>query len=336
MNLAPTDDQRAIKEMFAELLARESTPERVRAAQDEGFDRRLWELLAELGAVAIAVPEDAGGAGAGLLELELIAEELGRRVACTPLVEAALAATLLAQAGDGRLPAAMAGETIAVLAPRPAAGGVAVLVPAGAVAGLVVALDGDELVTVEGAPGALASNLGFEALSDRSLNGEGVRRDVLATGEAARLQFARASSAWRACTAGALAGLAAEAIDIAVRYANERRQFGVPIGSFQAVQHPLAEHVTAADGAQLLAREAAWAADRELPGWQRLAAMAFAHAADTAERASAAALHVHGGYGYTLEYDIQLYVRRAKGLALALGDLEREWEAIGAMTVARR
>ncbi len=125
---------------------------------------------------------------------------------------------------------------------------------------------------------------------------------------------------WRVLTAGALVGLAGAALELGVEYAKQRQQFGVPIGSFQALAHRLADVATAVEGAQLLAREAAWAADEGEADATSLARMAFLFAARAAQDTSAAALHVHGGYGFTLEYDVQLYLRRAKAWPLALGD----------------
>ena len=93
----------------------------------------------------------------------------------------------------------------------------------------------------------------------------------------------------------------------------QRRAFGVLIASFQTVQHRLADNVTDIDGARLLAHEAAWAHDGRLPAAADLAVMSFLFASETAFRTRRrTAWHFHGGYGYTLEYDIQLYFRRAK------------------------
>jgi alkylation response protein AidB-like acyl-CoA dehydrogenase len=108
----------------------------------------------------------------------------------------------------------------------------------------------------------------------------------------------------------------------------------VPVGTFQAVQHGLADVATKTEGAQMLARKAAWAADRGEDRWRLLAAMACANAADVAQQAAAVSLHYHGGYGFTLEYDIQLYLRRAKGWTLALGDIDEQWQAIGEQHLA--
>jgi hypothetical protein len=211
---------------------------------------------------------------------------------------------------------------VAVVALHPAHDGVARLVPGGAVASIVVGLDGDELVALESdpPPGAVA-NLGDAPVADRSLRTGA--RFPLASGPAAADLYEDALDEWRVLMAGALVGLAGAALELGVEYAKQRHQFGVPIGSFQAIAHQLADVATAVDGAQLLARESAWAADEGEPDADALARMAFLGAARTAQRTAAAALHVHGGYGFTLEYDVQLYQRRAKAWPLLLGDPRR-------------
>jgi alkylation response protein AidB-like acyl-CoA dehydrogenase len=133
---------------------------------------------------------------------------------------------------------------------------------------------------------------------------------------------------WRLLTAAALAGLAARALDIGLGYVVQRRAFGVLIGSFQTVQHRLADHATAVDGARLLTYKAAWALDAGLPSAGHLAEAAFLFAAETAFATASDSLHFHGGYGYTLEYDIQLYFRRAKAWPLVAGDRRAGYAAL--------
>jgi len=138
---------------------------------------------------------------------------------------------------------------------------------------------------------------------------------------------------WKLLTAAALGGLRATALELGVSYVKARQAFGVIIGSFQAVQHRLADLVVAGDGAQLLTYEAAWARDTAQPGTGQpdaaaLASMAFLFNADCAFRTARECLQFHGGYGVTLEYDIQLYFRRAKAWPLALGDPRREYQRL--------
>jgi hypothetical protein len=128
------------------------------------------------------------------------------------------------------------------------------------------------------------------------------------------------SDDWLRLTAATLVGLAARALEIGVAYVKERHAFGVPIGSFQAVAHPLADAAAAVDGARLLAYEATWAADDAPERARELAALAFGFAGETARDVTARSLHFHGGYGFMMEYDVQLYWRRARAWTNVWGE----------------
>jgi alkylation response protein AidB-like acyl-CoA dehydrogenase len=129
---------------------------------------------------------------------------------------------------------------------------------------------------------------------------------------------------WLALTASWFAGLARAVLDLGVEYVKERQQFGVPIGSFQTIQHRLADLHAAVTGAELLALSAVVALDEDDPEAPALAAMAHWWCGQIAVDAAEATLHFHGGYGFMLEYDVQLYVRRAKAARVAFGDPRRE------------
>ncbi|MBO0728608.1 MAG: hypothetical protein J2P57_05075, partial [Acidimicrobiaceae bacterium] len=130
----------------------------------------------------------------------------------------------------------------------------------------------------------------------------------------------QARAEWQLFMAAALDGLRSAALDIGVEYVKSRWAFGVPIGWFQAIQHRLADVATAGEGAQLLLYESAWARDHNRAEADRLATMAFLYQSSVAHLTTRESLQFHGGYGYTLEYDIQLYFRRARAWPLALGD----------------
>jgi hypothetical protein len=225
------------------------------------------------------------------------------------------------------------GETIASLALRPAVDGTWRMVPAGAVGGVIVGLDGDELVAVESeATGSSPRNHGAQPVADRTTAGT---RTVLASGGAARDAFQRALSEWKTLTAATLVGIGDQALLIALDYVRTRIQFGRPIGAFQAVQQGLADLPIFIDGGRLLAHKAAWAGDRDTAGtvdvdhndntdFDALAGMAFVFNADGAAHATDRSLHFHGGYGFAEEYDIQLFYRRARGWALVYDDPARE------------
>jgi len=320
MDLRPTDEQQQLVAAFADLYSDLSAPERVRAAEPLGFSPELWERLLSVGAVEMAVPEAAGGWGASLLDLALVAEQHGRFVAPAPLVEAQVTARLLARlpAAADLLAAVVRGDTLATIAVRPARDGVATLVPAGAVADVAVVLDGDRLVAVHRpADVRPVENAGALPLADLTVAPDA---QELASGADAVSAYADALDEWRVLTAAGLVGIAARALEIGVAYAKDRQAFGQPIGAFQGVAHRLADRAAEVDGAQLLVREAAWAATEEPGRAAELAAMAFGFAAETARDTTYYALHFHGGYGFMLEYDVQLYFRRARAWALVLGD----------------
>ena len=164
MNLDFTDDQEALRRTVREFFEKESPIAVVRASEPLGFDATLWRKVVDLGLPSIAVPEDRGGGGAGLVDLAIAAECLGQSLAPVPLIEAAVANNLLASVAGGAdaaseslVSAAVAGDLLATFALHPATGDVARLVPAGAVADLVVVLRGDELLA---APAAGAAGRG--------------------------------------------------------------------------------------------------------------------------------------------------------------------------------
>ncbi|MGO8870864.1 MAG: acyl-CoA dehydrogenase family protein [Acidimicrobiales bacterium] len=326
MDLNLTDEQHEVVSAVRSFLADHCPSDVVRASEPGGFDADLWTAFCEMASPAIGVPEKLGGGGASLLDLELVCEQIGGFLAPVPFIESAVACRVLASSGDpgSQCLDLLIAEpaTVSTVALRPAVDGTTTLVPSGPVAHAVVAMDAGELVLVEGdGDGVARANLGSSSLADRSLRGPG--RSVLATGELARAAYGQAIDEWRTLMSAALVGLGEAALAIGVEYAENRVQFGAPIGSYQSIARDLADAATLVDGARLLAREAAWAQTDDEGQFAPLASMAFLFATRAARRASNVALHVHGGYGFTLEYDIQLYYRRAQAWPLALGDPRR-------------
>ncbi len=322
-----SDDQQAVAEAFGELFAREASTEAVRAAEAGcGFDAGLWRTLAAAGAPGMAVAADFGGGGASLVDLAVVVYEWGRRIASVPLVEHAVCARLLtAVGGDWQrdlVAAVAAGDLIATLAPGPLdSGGVARLVPAGAVADVVVARRADDLVVARSQPaGRARPNTADLPLADRDLS----EAQAVASGTTAEDAWERALSEWKALMAVAYAGLAAEVLAMGVAYTKQRHQFGVQVGSFQAVQHGLADAATRTEGARLLAFRAVCALQAGRSDGERLASMALLFGAESARFAADRVLQYHGGYGYSAEHDVQLYYRRAAGWLLQLGDPSAE------------
>ncbi|MCU1456084.1 MAG: acyl-CoA dehydrogenase protein [Actinomycetia bacterium] len=320
LELAPADE--AARATIAELLDEHSPVAVVRAAEPLGFHQVLWDALFVAGVTDWGTVH-----GFGLLGLAKSMHEVGARIAPVTLAEH-WTATRLVAAAEGAGILAADPLTIAL---RPSTSGRAGLVPAGAVAPLLVAVDHDELVLV-GPPEVLPPsprNTATSPIADRDLGGENAgTRVVLATGARAHQLHAGAVDEWRVLTAAALAGLGRRALDLAVAHVLDRHQFGVAIGSFQAVQHRLADIVTALDAVDLLVAEAAWAAHAEPARAPSLAVMAFVAATDAARASAAASLQLHGGYGYTLDRDVQLYYRRAKGWPMSLGDPAAELDVL--------
>jgi alkylation response protein AidB-like acyl-CoA dehydrogenase len=142
---------------------------------------------------------------------------------------------------------------------------------------------------------------------------------------------------WKVLTAAALMGLARRAVEIGADYATTRKAFGTPIGTFQGVAHPLADAATDIDGGTLLARRAAWLVDRgDRRQTGRLARLAWGFCGPVATNATARAVHIHGGYGAALEYDIQLFHRRARAWSAMLGDPREQLRAVGDALLAER
>jgi alkylation response protein AidB-like acyl-CoA dehydrogenase len=323
VDLGLSEEQHQLVSSFSSLLGKESSVERVRAAEPHGFDERLWRSLVDTGAVTMGVPEARGGWGASLLDLALVAEEVGRALAPAPLIDVQVVARLLGAVGSGpaldALVAVLEGDQLVTTALRAPRDGVAGLVPAGAVADAVVVLDGTRLLLVPVVDARPVANLAASPLADVDVH-DGVE---LVAGDEAVARFEAALDEWLVLTAAALVGIGAAAHEQGCAYAMERRAFGVPIGTFQGVAHPLADDATRLDGARLLARKAAWSIDGDAARARELAAMAFAVASEAAEKATYDALHVHGGYGFTLECDVQLHHRRARGWPRVWGDAEQ-------------
>jgi len=328
------EEQELLRESFEELFAAESSAERVRAAEPLGFDAGLWKQLVETGAVAMRAPEARGGSGAGLLDAALVCELAGRHLASVPLPEAIAASRLLAElpgeAAQQTLAAVTAGSAVPTLAVGRAWDDADPLVPGGAIADAVLGMDGEALLLLRPEAGSrrAPASLGSAPLARLAVRRDAPGATVLLEGIEARRAFEAAREEWKLLTAAALGGLARRALELAADYAGERIQFGRAIATFQGIAHPLADAVTAVDGARLLWLEAIWAIARGDARAAALVSMAFASAAEASAEATARSLHVHGGYGLSVEYDIQLYFRRGRAWALAGGSASDELQEL--------
>jgi alkylation response protein AidB-like acyl-CoA dehydrogenase len=324
MQLAPDNEQKMMAEMFARFLEANSSSERVRAALPGGFDPVLWRGLAAQGALSMRVPDTAGGLGLGIFDAALLMEEAGRTLVSGPLAEAIVASRLLVtldpQDECALHAAVMAGEKIVTLALHDISSQPEQLVVGGTVAEAVIARAGNQVVLVYPGeqPGREEPTLASTPIARLRLDRG--KRVVLGANAAALAAFGAAIEEWKLLIALALTGLAKESIRLASNYACERIQFNRPIGTFQAVSHPLAQTIIDVDAGRLLA----WRAIRKIADGDKDAAasvsLATWWACVTAEKAAAHALHTFGGFGLTLEYDIHLYNLRAKAWPLVFGD----------------
>ncbi len=352
-------DQKQLKDQARRYLESRCDRNAVRAVLDgpQSYDEGLWKGLAEQGYLGAAIPEAYGGLGAGYLELCVIAEELGRAVAPVPFSSSiGLAAELLLRAGTEEqkqryLPRLASGELIGTLALAEKAGrvtpaGIAATVSGGRLSGSKLpVLDGDiaqlAVVAARGdAPGTVSLHL-------VDLTGPGVQRETLASIDPTRGQasivFADApaeslgagADGWALLTevfdraavlmAFEQVGGADRALEMGRDYSLERFAFGRPIGSLQAVKHMLADMYVSATLARSNCYYGAWALSTGAAELPEAAATARVSATQAYQHCARNNIQVHGGMGFTWEFDCHLHYRRSNLLALALGSLS-SWE----------
>jgi alkylation response protein AidB-like acyl-CoA dehydrogenase len=324
MDFDLTQDQQEIKGVARELLAARSPWAKVReAAESQTYDPALWQELVELGWPGIAVAEEHGGQGLGAVELAVLLEELGYACAATPLLSTAVAASVIQACGTDAqraqwLPGLVSGELAAGVGTRD-------LCADGIGAALLVLLDGDEATLVHGA--------GVDALDPI----DSTRRYAAVDGGNAEPLGPGAADRVRAALAAEVVGLSQRGLDMTLAYVKERKQFGVPVGSFQAVAHRCAEMLLATESARSTAYFAAWAADAGVGGdvLAEAGALAAAAAADAGREVSASAIQAHGGIGFTWEADVHWLFKRAQLDAALLGGARRHRAALARIAAGR-
>ncbi|MET0587306.1 MAG: acyl-CoA dehydrogenase [Novosphingobium sp.] len=324
MNFDLTDEQEMVRDTFARFLDENSSTARVRAALPSGFDPALWQGLAELGAFALRVPEEAGGLGLGLFDAAILMEEAGRTLASGPVAEALVAARLLAQFGGAEdlLGSVTTGEAVATIAMRDIAEFPRQWIAGGLVADAVIARKGNDvvLVTVPAEARVAEENLASTPIAEIDLGA--LPTTVLGSGDAALATFAAGIEEWKLLIGAALSGLSREALKMAAAYAGERKAFGVLIGTFQAISHPMADLICEIDSGKLMVWRAIRSIADGLPEAGAQVSLVGWWTAQTAARTVTQSLHTFGGIGLTNEHDIHLYNLRAKAWPLVLGDPE--------------
>lgn len=362
MNFDFSDDQKQLRDQARKFLAEKCSPKAVRVVLDgkEPYDRALWKGFAEMGFLGVAIPEEYGGAGAGHLELCVIAEEVGRALAPVPFSSTVyLAAEALMLAGSDAqkqawLPRIANGEAIGTLAlfegtgnPSPKAikleaangvlNGVKKPVADGAIADLII-------VAARTASTGRDSDISLFLVDTRS---GGVEAKALTNLDPTRGQaeltfrnckaepLGAAGDGWSIITqvldrAAVLIGFeqvggSDRALAMGRDYALDRIAFGRPIGSFQAVKHMLADMYVSATLARSNCYYGAWALSTNAPELPEAAASARISATQAFQHCAKNNIQVHGGMGFTWEFDCHMYYRRANALALGLGSLSY-WE----------
>jgi len=332
MQLSLPEDSAPVKDMFERFFATESTPARVRDAEPLGFDAKLWKELVALEVPFMRLSGDACGGEMSLFDACLMMEQAGRRLAPAPLAESLVTLRILGEVGGDVARdwiAKVRGEgAVLTLALRSVADGKAQLVPGGAVADGILTFDGQTLA-IELPTAALdaPNTLGGAALGAFTPNK--YTRVVLSSNADAKRIWEAGIEEWKILTSAALIGLSREAVEMAAAYACEREAFGQPIGTYQGIAHPLANDIIDADGAAMLQM---WVLRQLADGAEDAGGLIsglYWWASRTATNCVAHAIHTFAGYGLSNEYDIQLYHRRAKSWALALGDPDVELERSG-------
>ncbi len=364
MNFGFTEEQELLRQEVRKYLDENASSEHVREIVEtpEGFSRAQWKEIAELGWTGLTVAEEHGGAGLGWVDLIVLLEETGRSLFPSPLVSNTIAAAAIAEAGSPEqaarfLPSLADGSRIGTLAlleaddrlgeegialAGEASGGSFTLrgekryvtdadaadvfvVPfraSGPVRLAVVSADA-EGVTVESTPSMdLTKRMGTVRFDGVSVPGA----DVLESAPLSRI-LDLATAAVTAEMVGAAEGAHA----LTVAFTKERIQFGKPIGQFQGVKHPLAEMHVDVESFKSLVYYAAWALDERHADAPRAVSMAKAYASDAFARIGIDAVQLHGGVGYTWEYDAQLYLKRSKWARPIFGDAAHHYERVASL-----
>jgi alkylation response protein AidB-like acyl-CoA dehydrogenase len=362
-----TDEQQAIKSTAHDFLASRFKSERLReiAASDDGTDAGGWREMAELGWAGLAVPEEWGGQGLGIVELAVLFEELGYALAPSPLFSSTIAGLALSLCGsddlrerylrplaagevrgtpalwDAGSPASPGGFTMEARADGDGVvlDGEKVLVPDAASADffLVASSDGRRHLVERGAEGVTVT---AEPGIDPTRRFSSVRFDGVKVASADSLPGEAADYYpvfFRLCVALAAesTGIAQRTMEMAVEYAKDRQQFGRPIGAYQAVSHRCAQMLLETENARSAVYGAAWAADAEPESLPLAASMAKAYAGDAGWRVPDASIQVHGGIGFTWEHDLHFFLKRGRSNAAIFGDSKWHRERVAAVVLAR-
>jgi alkylation response protein AidB-like acyl-CoA dehydrogenase len=366
MDYAFSPDQLLLKNSARAFLDEHMTPAAVRLLWDDprGESETTWKEMGELGWLGLSLPEAYGGSALGMIETAILLEEMGRAAAPGPYFPTVLAARAIEEAGSDAqktrwLSAIATGDARATVAfldadldwgpdatqtrAQTTAKGWALsgrkqFVPWAHVADvlLVPARTPDGLTLFLVDPAAAGLTLDPAPVMDLATRLASVKLDAVpVAGDAVLGSPGQAgpllAGLLRRGAVGAAAemlGAARRCLDMAVGYAKVREQFGQPIGSFQAIRHKCAEMLLEVENAHAAVYYAAWALDAKADDGELAASVAKAYVGDAARKVCGEAIQVHGGIGFTWEYDLHLYFKRAKALEAMYGDAEYHRELI--------
>ena len=329
MNFDFSDDQQAIKRTAKDLLADRFKFERVRELAEAGtYDEDAWKELCELGWPGIFVDEQYGGQGLGIVELIILMEELGYTLAPVPFLSNAAAGLMIQAAGSDEqkqrwLPGIASGEARGAAAL--VRGDEAKLVPDGDSAEVIVLCADGGVSVVERS----AADVEPVATMDSTRRYARVRAGG---GEPLSGEVGPGIGAGLLALSAELTGVAQRAMEMAVEYARDRKQFGRPIGAYQAVSHRCAQMLLETEGARSATYYGAWTADAQPEELELAASMAKAYSSDAGWRVCSSSLQVHGGIGFTWEHDLHFFLKRAKVDALLWGSASEHRDRVAGLS----
>ena len=351
MNFDLTDEQQMLQAAARDFLAARLKSETIRrlAESDDAFSEDLWREMSELNWPGLMVSEQYGGQELGTVELAVLMEQLGYALMPGPILSSMLTAIALETAATDAqkerwLAPLASGEQRGTLAlwdagagwspeditlePESAGGGYVLrgeklfVLDAATADFFVVGASGDRrFIVARDAPGV---SITPTPTIDDTRKQYAVKLDGVKVGEDAAFggEGAMGPARVRAFTAIAaeLTGVAQRALEWAVQYAKERKQFNRPIGAYQAVSHRCAQMLLETEGARSASYYSAWAVDNEPETADLASSMAKAYASDAGTRVTGASLQVHGGIGFTWEHDLHFWLKRASAGAVMFGD----------------
>ncbi len=339
-----SDEQSMLREVSRTMLATACPPTLVRSLADAGrdLDDKLWQRGAELGWTGLVAPEDCAGSDQGLVELSLVAEEIGRAIAPGPVTDTALIARAVASIEPAVALALAEGRARASLALQ----------------GSVRATRNGDTLVLDGRASAVQAAAQVDWLLVRVAGPDGPGLVLVATADVVteRRRTLDETRGWYDVTFAAVAVPAARLLDptrvqgvldaatvlicadalgtgerlleMTTEYVGIREQFGRPLGSFQSVKHKLADMLTLVKGARAATYYAAMALDAHAPDASLAASVAKAFTGESMSTVAAEALQTHGGIGFTWEHDLHLYLRRAKVDEILFGGTAEHQERI--------